>query len=195
MCTVWSSGDVQTKFYLLPHFLNHVSCYSFNGWCDPFLQVLDIPYLLRIHNVFNVPPQEKIKWREIWASRWPGYWSIGPPLPIQASGNLSFKTSVTKQPKWGGGSVLHKNNPTYSFLFEGFNMWKSHPSFSMTLYMTIIGYTPTWDPRLKEILFVCMCMYIYKHIYISPISLITEKPTSRCSVRSNLAPFLSILLY
>jgi hypothetical protein len=21
------------------------------------------------------PPQEKIKWREIWASKWPGYWS------------------------------------------------------------------------------------------------------------------------
>jgi len=36
------------------------------------LQVLDIPYLLSIHNVLNVPPQEKIKWREIWASRWPG---------------------------------------------------------------------------------------------------------------------------
>ena len=27
---------------------------------------------------------------------------IGPPLPIQTSGNLSFKTSVTKQQKWGG---------------------------------------------------------------------------------------------
>ena len=27
---------------------------------------------------------------------------ISPPLPIQASGNLSFKTSVTKQLKWGG---------------------------------------------------------------------------------------------
>jgi hypothetical protein len=27
---------------------------------------------------------------------------IGPPLPIQASGNLSFKTSVTKQLKWAG---------------------------------------------------------------------------------------------
>ena len=27
---------------------------------------------------------------------------IGPPLPIQASENLSFKTSVTKQLKWGG---------------------------------------------------------------------------------------------
>jgi len=24
---------------------------------------------------FNVPPQEKIKWREMWASRWSGYWS------------------------------------------------------------------------------------------------------------------------
>src|SRR5215469_1466140 len=27
---------------------------------------------------------------------------IGPPLPIQTSGYLSFKTSVTKQLKWGG---------------------------------------------------------------------------------------------
>jgi len=27
---------------------------------------------------------------------------IGPPLPIQTSGNLWFKTSVTKQLKWGG---------------------------------------------------------------------------------------------
>jgi len=27
---------------------------------------------------------------------------IGPPLPIRASGNLSFKMSVTKQLKWGG---------------------------------------------------------------------------------------------
>ena len=100
MCTVCSSGDVQMKFYLLPRFLNHVSCYSFNGWCDPFLQVLDIPYLLSIHNVLNVPPQEKIKWRERSGLR--GDQGIGPPLPIQASGNLSFKTSVTKQLKWGG---------------------------------------------------------------------------------------------
>ena len=75
MCIFCSCGDVQTKFYLLPRFLNHASCYSFNGWCDPFLQVLDIPHLLRTHSVLNVPPQEKIKWREIWASRWPGYWS------------------------------------------------------------------------------------------------------------------------
>jgi len=59
MCTVCSSGDAQTKFYLLPRFLNHVSCYSFNDWYDPFLQVLDIPYLLSIHNVLNAPPQEK----------------------------------------------------------------------------------------------------------------------------------------
>jgi len=59
MCTVCSSGDVQTKFYLLPRFLNHVSCYSFNGWCDPFLQVLHIPYLLSINNILNVPPTGK----------------------------------------------------------------------------------------------------------------------------------------
>jgi len=44
---------------------------------------------------------------------------IGPPLPIQASGNLSFKTSATEM---GRSSVLHKNNPTYNFLFEGFKV-------------------------------------------------------------------------
>ena len=41
---------------------------------------------------------------------------------------------------------MHKNNPNYSFLFEGFNLWKhvlfkyieinkSRTSFSMTLYI------------------------------------------------------------
>ena len=99
MCTVCSSGDVQTKFYLLQRFLNHVSCYSFNGCCDPFLQVLDIPYLLSIHNVLNVPPQEKSSGER---SGLRGGQGIVPPLPIQASGNFSFKTSVTKQLKWEG---------------------------------------------------------------------------------------------
>jgi hypothetical protein len=32
-----------------------------------------------------------------------------PPLPIQASGHLSFKTSVTKQLKWGGAPSCIKN--------------------------------------------------------------------------------------
>jgi len=45
---------------------------------------------------------------------------ICPPLPIQASGNLSFKTSATKQLKWGGAPSCIKNL-TYSFLFEGFS--------------------------------------------------------------------------
>ena len=45
---------------------------------------------------------------------------IGPPLPIQARGNLSFKMSVTKQLKWRGALSC----PTYSFLFECFNLWK-----------------------------------------------------------------------
>jgi len=100
MCTVCSSGDVQMRFYLLPRFLNHVSCYSFNGCCDPFLQVLDILYLLSIHSVLNVPPQEKKSSGKRSGLR--GVQGIGRPLPIQASGNLSFKTSVTKQLKWEG---------------------------------------------------------------------------------------------
>ena len=99
MCNFCSSGDVQTKSYLVPRFLNHVSCYSFNGWCDPFLQLLDIPYLLSIHNVLNVPPQKKSSGER---SGLRGGQGIGPPLPIQASGNLSFKTSFTKQLKCGG---------------------------------------------------------------------------------------------
>ena len=44
---------------------------------------------------------------------------------------------------------MHKNNPTYSFVFDGFNLWKqvlfkyietdkSRPSFSMTLYRKMI---------------------------------------------------------
>jgi len=64
------------------------------------LQVLDIPYLLSIHNVLNVPPQEKKSGGERSGLR--GGQGIGPPLLIQTSGNLSFKTSVTKQLKGGG---------------------------------------------------------------------------------------------
>jgi len=77
---------------------------------------------------------------------------IGPPLPIQASGNLSFKTSVTKQLKWRGAPSCIKitlltmsclkvsicgntycSSKVYYFLsYSGF---KSRPSFSMTLYI------------------------------------------------------------
>jgi len=35
--------------------------------------VLDIPYILSIQNILNVHPQEKMKWREFWASRWPDF--------------------------------------------------------------------------------------------------------------------------
>jgi len=58
--------------------------------------VLDIPYLFSIHNVLNVPPQEKSSGEK---SGLRGGQGIGPPLPIKASENLSFKTSVTKQLK------------------------------------------------------------------------------------------------
>jgi len=62
--------------------------------------VLDIPYLPSIHNVLNVPHRKNSSGERdlgFEVSR-----VIGPPLPNQASGNLSFKTSVTKQLKWGG---------------------------------------------------------------------------------------------
>ena len=73
---------------------------------------------------------------------------IGPPLPIQASGNLSFKTSVTKQLKWGGTpscikitlltvscSKVSVCGNTYCLSYSAF---KSRPSFSMTLYYVYI---------------------------------------------------------
>jgi len=44
----------------MSRFLKHVSCYSFNGWCDPFLQVLDIPYLLRIKMFLMYPHRKKL---------------------------------------------------------------------------------------------------------------------------------------
>ena len=105
MCTFCSSGDVQTKFYLLPRFLNHVSCYSFNGWHDPFLQVLDIP-IFSAYTMFLMYPHRKKSSGERPGLR--GGQGIGPFLPIQASGNLSFKTSVTKQLKWEGAPYCIK---------------------------------------------------------------------------------------
>jgi len=69
---------------------------------------------------------------------------ICPPLPIQASGNLSFKTSVTKQLKWGGApscikitlftisySKVSICGNTHCLSYSGF---KSRSSFSVTLY-------------------------------------------------------------
>ena len=56
--------------------------------------MLDIPYLLSIHNVLNVPPQLKIKWREIWAPRWTGYWSTPSNPGIRESGHLEAQNSL-----------------------------------------------------------------------------------------------------
>jgi hypothetical protein len=60
--------------------------------------MLDIPYLLSIHNVLNVPHRKKSSEKR---SGLRGGQGIGPLLPIQASENFSF-TSVTKQLKWEG---------------------------------------------------------------------------------------------
>jgi len=93
MCTVCSSGDVQTKFYLVSRFLNHVSCYSFNGRCWIFL-------IFSAYTMFLMyPHRKKLSGKR---SGLRGGQGIVPPLPIQASGSLSFKTSVRKQLKWGG---------------------------------------------------------------------------------------------
>jgi len=65
---------------------------------------------------------------------------IGPPLPNQASGNLSFKTSVTKQQKCGGAPSCIKitlltisGSKVSSLNFLSYSGFKSSPSFSMTL--------------------------------------------------------------
>ena len=82
--------------------LNSISCHVF--WIMPrvtvsmsdvilSLQVLDIPYLLSTHSVLNVPPQENIKWREIWASRFPGYCSTPSNPGIKESGHLEAQIS------------------------------------------------------------------------------------------------------
>ena len=105
MCTVCSSGDVQTKFCLLPCPLNHASCYSFNGSCDPFLQVLDIPYLLSIHNVIfmqdGAPPHFSCFVTDVLNERFPDVW-IGrggpipwPPRSPDLSPHLSFSCGGT----------------------------------------------------------------------------------------------------
>ena len=85
---------------------------------------------------------------------------IGPPLPIQASGKLSFKTLVTEQLKWGGTpSCIKLTILTVScskvsicgntYCYSGF---KSRPSFSMTLYM--------WESQMKTLK---EYIYIYVH--------------------------------
>ena len=123
MCTVYSSGDAQTKFHLLPHFLNHVSCYSFNGWCDPFLQVLDIP-IFSAYTMFLMYPHRKKSSGERSGLR--GGQGIGPPLPFQASRNFSFKTSVTKQLK------CSKVTPSPARAHDSPPAWKSPQRLKVT---------------------------------------------------------------
>ena len=72
-----------------------------------FLQVLNIPHRLSTYNVLNVPPKEKSSGER---SGLRGGQGIGPPFPIQASVNLSFKKSVTKQLKWGEAPSCIKNS-------------------------------------------------------------------------------------
>jgi len=45
------------------------------------------------------------------------------PFQSRHQGISHLKVSHKATEMWRS-SVLHKNNPTYSFLFEGFNLWK-----------------------------------------------------------------------
>jgi hypothetical protein len=53
--------------------------------------VLDIPYLLSIHNVLNVPHRKKSNGEKF---ELPGGQGVVQPIPIQASGNLTFNFKV-----------------------------------------------------------------------------------------------------
>ena len=141
MCTVCSSGDVQTKFYLLPRFLNHVWCTV--SMADVILSCRCWLFLtFSAYTMCLMYPHRKKSSGERSGIRVAQ--GIGPLLPIQASGNLSFKTSVTKQLKWGGSpscikitlltifcSKVSMCGNTYCSSYSGF---KSRPSFSITLY-------------------------------------------------------------
>ena len=58
---ICSSADIYKIFYLLPHLLNHVWSYICNCCSDLLFKVLDVSYLLSLHNVFNVSPEKKVQ--------------------------------------------------------------------------------------------------------------------------------------
>ena len=44
--------------------------------------------------------------------------------PFQSKHQGTSHLKRHKATEMGRSSVLHKNNPIYNFLFEGFNLWK-----------------------------------------------------------------------
>ena len=131
MCTVCSSGDVQT---------NSISCLVFWIMSRVTVSMADVILSCRCgiflifsaYTMFLMYPHRKKSSGE--RSRLRGGQSIGPPLPIHASGNLSFKTSVTKLLKWGGApscikitlltiscSKVSICGNTYFLSYSGFN--------------------------------------------------------------------------
>ena len=152
MCTVYSSGDVQPNsmsshvFWIMPHVTVSMADVILSCRCWIFL-------IFSAYTMFLMYPHRKKSSGERSGLR--GGQGIGPPLPIQASGNLSSKTSVTKQLKWGGApsyikitlltiscSKVSICGNTYFLSYSGF---KSRPSFSMTLYCHL---WPVWLYRI-----------------------------------------------
>jgi len=102
---------------------------------------------------------------------------IGPPLPIQGSGKLPFKFSVTKQLKWAGDpscvkitlltiscSKVSICGNTYCWSKSRHsNGFKSRPSFSMTLYIVFSASCLSLQLTLADLdntfISLCICQW------------------------------------
>ena len=98
MRIVFSSENVQTKlschvFWIMSRVTVSMADVIISWRCWIFL-------IFPAYTMFLMYPHRKKSSGERSGLR--GGQSIGPPLPIHASGNLSFKTSFTKHMKWGG---------------------------------------------------------------------------------------------
>jgi hypothetical protein len=86
MCSICLSADIKTVFDLVPSPLNYPV-----GATDP-------QSFHHTHSSWRIPQKKSIGVR----SRLLGGQGIGPPFPIQALGNFSFKAPRTGRLKWGG---------------------------------------------------------------------------------------------
>jgi len=123
MCTVCSFGDVQ-KNYISCHVFWIVSRVTFS-MADVILSFRCWIFLIfSAYTMFLMYPNRKKSSGERSGLR--GGQGIGPPLPIQASGNLSFKTSVTKQLK------CSKVTPSPARALDSPPAWKSPQNLKVT---------------------------------------------------------------
>ena len=123
MCTVCSSGDVQK---------NSISCHVFWIMSRVTVSMTDVILscscwiflIFSAYKMFLMYPHRKTSSGERSGLR--GGHGIGPPPPIQALGNLSFKTSVTKQLK------CSKVTPSPARAHDSPPAWKSPQHLKVT---------------------------------------------------------------